>query len=125
MFVNFRYVEAAKYSKVWDLYEKVDEDHARCKTCKNSLLNADTVLQTFSNYQSGLIRHAKHCHSDVYDKFKEKEGRVRFEQIEKGVDRILQVNAPKQKPHQTMFINPNEPSKTSNSCIEYSLLPIA
>ena len=99
-----RCVEAAKYSKIWELYEKVDEDHAKCKACETSLgLDSSTILQTFSNYQSGLLRHAKNCHAEVYDKFKEREGRVRYEQIEKGVDRILQVNTPKPKPIQIVI----------------------
>ena len=111
---SIRYVEAAKYSKIWELYEKVDEDHARCKTCQqNNSASEETILQTFSNYQSGLLRHVKHCHPDTYDKFKEREGRLRFEQIEKSVDRILQVNAPKQKQSHLIGQDPTKNSKTS------------
>ena len=108
-----RFVEAAKYSKIWELYEKVDEDHAKCKTCSSvdsTSPETSTILQTFSNYQSGLMRHAKHCHPEMYDKFKEREGRIRFEEVEKGIDRVLQVNTPKPKPA-TKIISSQEPSK--------------
>ena len=51
-----------KFSRVWELYEQIEKDKAKCNEC-------GTILRVFSNSTSGLLRHIKRHHETLYKEF--------------------------------------------------------
>ena len=51
-----------KFSRVWELYDEIESDQAKCKEC-------GAILKVFSNSTSGLLRHIKRHHETLYHEF--------------------------------------------------------
>ena len=102
-----------RFSRVWELYEQIGQDQAKCIEC-------GSILRVFSNSTSGLLRHIKRHHESLYNDFtkhKDKQSKIDPNDISNSHHTIWDWFSSKQEP------NGSSSCKECNKEIEQADLP--